>query len=291
MEKDQVIVKVIGTAQDAGIPHIHCRCEHCRRAWEQPQLRRYPAALAVIVPGNQTWHLIDATPDIASQMEVVRSAFPALGLMNSVVLTHAHLGHYTGLMYLGREAMATKGVPVYAGSKMADTLRTNVPWKQLVDLENISITTIFAGQTFELDTDLLVTPLEVPHRNEYSETFGFIFSGRNKRLLYIPDIDRWELWDQDLRELVASVDYCLLDATFYSEAELAARGRDYREIPHPCLTATMELLQDTVKAAGTKVYFTHFNHTNPVVDPEHQVRDAIKENGFFIAEEGMEFFL
>jgi pyrroloquinoline quinone biosynthesis protein B len=291
MSRNNIIVKVLGTAQDAGVPHANCHCHHCLLAIKQPRLKRYPAALAIMVPQKHEWHLVDATPDIRDQIEMVRSEYPDMGLMKSVILTHAHIGHYTGLMFLGREAISSKSLPVYAGTEMTNVLRNHVPWKQLVDLHNIEIKRIASEQSFELDDHVAIMPIEVPHRNEYSETFGFIFSGMNKRLLYIPDIDQWEEWDKELQEIVSSVDYCLLDGTFYSEDELKSRGRDLKEIPHPRITHTMDFLMDIAQSQATEIYFTHFNHTNPVVNPNHQVRIEIKEKGFYIAEEGIEFHL
>ncbi|MFC7392960.1 MBL fold metallo-hydrolase [Scopulibacillus cellulosilyticus] len=288
---NEVIIKVLGTAQDAGVPHAGCYCDHCRAALENPHLKRFAAALAIVLPEKQKWHLIDATPDVREQMNMMKEDYPNMGLMSSILLTHAHIGHYTGLMFLGREAIYTNKLPVFAGAKMAEVLRNDVPWKQLVDLENIQIEDIRKKNSFQLESCVEITPLDIPHRNEYSETFGFIIKGPNKKCLYIPDIDRWEQWDKDLKEVAANVDYCLLDATFYSEKEPALEGLDYREIPHPCITNTMDLLEDVVKSNPVKVYFTHFNHTNPVVDFDDPKRDIIKERGFFIADEGITFTL
>jgi pyrroloquinoline quinone biosynthesis protein B len=291
LETSQVIVKVVGTAQDSGIPHVHCRCQYCSLARERREYQRYAASLAILLPEQQRWHLIDATPDFCEQLEWVKTDYPGMGLMSSVLLTHAHIGHYTGLMYLGREAISTRELPVYAGPQMAGTLRSHVPWKQLVELQNITIHPISARQPFVLDQNVTVTPLEVPHRNEYSETFCFILEGPHKKLLYIPDIDRWEQWEIDLAEIASTVDYCLLDGTFYSEAELEARGRSYSEVPHPLLTQTMNLLQEVVNRGETSVYFTHFNHTNPVIDRHNPFRKAVLDSGFLLADEGIEFVL
>ncbi len=288
MPSHHVIVKLIGTAQDGGFPQAGCRCAHCQAAMANPALRRTPAALALILPQAKRWHLVDATPGLPDQLAMVLASYPEMGAMHSVTLTHAHIGHYTGLMYLGREVMATRETPVYAGDGMAAILRHHVPWKQLVDLRNIELMPMRTGESFVLDDELSVTPLLVPHRNEFAETFGFVIEGPSKKLLYIPDVDRWEQWERDLGEIASGVDYCILDATFYSPTELAQRGRDYREVPHPLITTTMDLLQGVVDAGKTKVYLTHLNHTNPAVMPDHEVRAQIRQRGFYVADEGME---
>ncbi|TCP29602.1 pyrroloquinoline quinone biosynthesis protein B [Scopulibacillus darangshiensis] len=282
----KAVIKVLGTAQDGGVPQANCTCDHCLATYENPKLKRFAAALAVILPNKQRWHLIDATPDLREQMATLRQH--KLGLMDSVLLTHAHIGHYTGLMFLGKESISTKRLPVYADDTLKKFLSAHAPWKQLIDLENIRVKSMQANETFEIDDHVTITPLEVPHRNEYSNTFGFIISGTNKKLLYIPDIDSWEVWQQDIRHVAAEMDYCLLDGTFYSEQELEKMGRTYKEVPHPLLTHTMDLLQEVASNGKTKVYFTHFNHTNAAIDPNSEVREIIKSRGFFVAEEGME---
>ena len=61
---------------------------------------------------------------------------------------------------------------------------------------------------------LQITPILVPHRDEFSETVGYYIKGKEKTLLFIPDIDKWYRWETDIRELVKEVDYALLDASF-----------------------------------------------------------------------------
>lgn len=289
--RENIILKVIGTAQDGGVPQANCQCNNCRFAYANPKLQRLSASLALILPDTGTWHLIDATPNFNPQIHIVKQSYPHLGLMDSIFLTHAHIGHYTGLMFLGREAISSKNLKVYAGEKMEVVLQEHVPWKQLVELKNIEIHSLESEQTITLESELKITPLEVPHRNEYSETFGFIISSPDKKVLYIPDIDRWDTWNKDIREIVSIVDLCLLDGTFYTKEEVSVRGRDSKEIPHPPIYETMDLLQDIVDSKSTEVYFTHFNHTNPVVDPNSSIIGHLQSRGFHIAQEGMEIIL
>lgn len=291
MGGSNVVIKVLGTAQDGGVPQVGCTCEHCKVIETRPELKRLAASLAIILPEAEKWYLVDATPDMREQLGFIKKDYPNLGLMDSVLLTHAHIGHYPGLMFLGKEVISTKGLPVYTGEEMGEFLMNHAPWKQLVELKNINIQSIYPNETFYFDNEVRIVPFEVPHRNEYSKTFGMIISGKEKRLLYIPDIDRWEQWDMDLREVVTKVDYCLLDGTFFSESELAVSGRDYKEIPHPLISITMNLLKDVAQRGNTEIYFTHLNHTNPAVDPKSQVTTMIENNGFYVAQEGMSIIL
>ncbi|MGV3464027.1 MAG: MBL fold metallo-hydrolase [Heyndrickxia sp.] len=286
----EVIVNIMGSAQDAGVPHPNCFCENCMRAMENDRFRRFAASLAIILPNAKEWHMIDATPDMREQMASIQMKYQMQKqLMNSIFLTHAHIGHYPGLMFLGREAIGAKGTPVYCGGKMKQLLETHAPWKQLVGLKNINPIEITQDEPNKLSSVVEITPVEVPHRNEFSETFGFWIKGPSRKLLYIPDIDRWDEWEQDIYEMAKEADICLLDGTFYSIKEIEQMGRNYKEIPHPVMTETMERLQNLVE--DTAIYFTHFNHSNPVIDSENPTFKEVKNNGFHIAYDGMEIRL
>ncbi len=283
----EVILSVIGTAQDGGLPQANCFCENCKRAMEDPRFKRTAASLAIILPEENKWHLIDATPDLREQMARVQMRYAMESkLMSSIFLTHAHIGHYPGLMFLGKEAINSHQLPVMAGAKMKKMLENDAPWSQLTALENIDVQEIKEGQSVTVTSEVTVTPVLVPHRNEFSETFAYWIEGPNKKVLFIPDIDRWDEWDVDIKEAAKEANICILDGTFYSSQELANIGRDFREVPHPLITETMELLGDLVEE--TKIYFTHLNHSNPVLKKDGTLRKEIEAKGFYIADEQME---
>lgn len=286
----EVILSVLGTAQDAGLPHPNCFCKNCTEAIINPSFRRLAASLAIILPDEGKWHLIDATPDLKEQMARLQMKYDLKAkLMESIFLTHAHLGHYPGLLFLGREAIGAREIPVMAGGKMKQLLEEQAPWSQLTKLRNINVQKIQDGQDIEVSPLVTVTPVDVPHRNEFSETFAFWIKGPNKKVLYVPDIDRWHEWDHDIHSVCEEADICLLDGTFHSAKDLEHIGRDYREIPHPLMTETMERLQDLTER--TEIYFTHLNHSNPAIDSDQLIRKEIEAKGFKVAEEEMEFRL
>ncbi|MEK5444348.1 MULTISPECIES: MBL fold metallo-hydrolase [unclassified Fredinandcohnia] len=284
----EVILSVVGTAQDGGLPQANCFCENCKRAMEDPKYKRTAASLAIILPNEDKWHLIEATPDFREQMARLQMRYGLESkLMSSIFLTHAHIGHYPGLMFLGKEAINSRQLPVMAGTKMKRLLENDAPWSQLTALENIVVQEIKDRQPVNVSSEVTVTPVTVPHRNEFSETFAYWIKGPNKKVLFIPDIDRWEEWNIDIREAVKEADICFLDGTFHSPQDLANIGRDYRQVPHPLMTETMELLQDLV--GETEIYFTHLNHSNPVLHRDGALRKEIEATGFNIADEETEF--
>ena len=165
---------------------------------------------------------------------------------------------------------------------MADYLENNGPWSQLVSYKNIAIKPLQNDKTQSLGA-LKVTPFLVPHRDEYSETVGYRIDGPNKSAIFIPDINKWSEWQTDLATLITTVDYALIDATFFADGELP--GRDMSRVPHPFVTESMELLADLPVEERNKVWFIHMNHTNPLLDPQSEETKSVQSRGFNVAVE------
>ncbi|MEO8217044.1 MAG: MBL fold metallo-hydrolase [Acidobacteriota bacterium] len=280
-------VVVLGIAQDGGFPQAGCRGEQCRRGWEDLSLQRHVASLALVDPESKQRWLIDVTPDFPEQLAMLDRIAPPEGrapALSAIFLTHAHIGHYTGLMFLGREVLGTASLPVYAMPRMFEFIENNGPWNQLVRLHNVELRPLNNDQPVTLTTRISITPILVPHRDEYSETVGFIVRGPRRSVLYIPDIDKWERWDRRLEDVLASVDQAFIDGTFYADGELP--GRNMTEIPHPFIQETMARLATASAAERNKVWFIHLNQSNPAMLPG-TARTRIERSGFHVADEGM----
>ena len=288
-------VRVLGTAQDGGIPHAACSCERCSLARQDPDYDRYVASLGLILPASRQVYLFDATPDLRQQLTLLNDVQQTpvdrvdRSPVDGVFLTHAHIGHYMGLAFFGYEAIHSSGLPVMATPRMVQFLSTNGPWSQLVGLQNISLTELAPGQQHSLADDVVVTAVQAPHRDEYADTLGFLISGPEKSLFYLPDTDSWVAWVTPITEILKDVDFALLDGTFFSADELP--GRRVEEIGHPLIDQSMDLLQELVDNQDLQVYFTHLNHSNPVLDRDGQVRRSVESRGFRILDEGQEFSL
>ena len=273
---------VLGTIQDAGSPHIACKKDCCKSLFENPNPSHKVVSLGLIDPKSNSSYLLEATPDITSQVKKLsEQSGNAKELPDGIFLTHAHIGHYSGLMYLGKEATNANSVQVFAMPRMKAFLENNGPWDQLVSRENIAIRSLEDQKAVQLSGDLKIIPLLVPHRDEYSETVGFKIIGPNKTALFIPDIDKWSKWDRDISEVLSEVDFAFLDATFFDGAEL--NTRDISEIPHPFIIESMELFGSLDSEEKKKVYFIHFNHTNAVIDEQSDAYRQVIENGFNVA--------
>ena len=283
-----IILKFLGTAQDAGIPQIGCSCKVCRDIIRGERKPEHPVALGLINKKTGKKFMVEATPAFSVQYGKLLD-IEKKEQLEGLILTHAHMGHYTGLLSLGREALNTKRMKVYASRKMGEFLRNNAPWNQLVRLENIEIVEFEDGKSFILDEGLKITPVEVAHRNEYADTFGFIIEGEEK-VFFVPDIDRWAGFEERLVELINQCSYVIVDATFYTKEEIGAvRGRDLNEIPHPTVEETMKFVIER-GLPPEKVIFTHFNHTNMLLSHD-EIRENVEKAGFVISKEGMEIQL
>lgn len=288
-KSDSAYLYVLGVAQDAGYPQAGCYKPHCMRGWQNPELRRGATSIALIDPVAKVKVLFEATPNLPQQLYILEKEAPSAQYkLDGVFLTHAHMGHYAGLMFFGHEAMGGKQIPVYAMPKMTDYLTNNGPWSQLVEYGNIVLRPLQhnRAQTIASQT---VTPLLVPHRDEFSETVGYVIEGANKTALFIPDINKWSVWDTDIAQLIKRVDYALLDATFFGNDELP--GRDMSKVPHPLVTETMQKLGGLSLEHRNKVWFIHMNHTNPLLDPQSNQTKQVRAAGFNIAEEGIRLAL
>jgi pyrroloquinoline quinone biosynthesis protein B len=171
--------------------------------------------------------------------------------------------------------------------RMAGFLRANGPWSQLVRLENIELHEMKAGEPVLAGSSLRVTPLLVPHRQEYSEVVGFRIEAPGRTVLFIPDIDSWEQWDAlgtRVEDEIRKVDVAYLDATFYANGEIP--GRDMSGFPHPFTRHSMERFASLPASEKAKVRFIHLNHTNHALWAGTPERAAIEAAGFHVAEQG-----
>ena len=282
-------ITVLGVAQDAGFPQISCDKECCKAFYLGEEPKKLVSSLGLVDLKNQKKYIFDATPDFTQQIHNLKTNHLDNGnVIDGVFLTHAHIGHYTGLMYLGFEALGAKDVPVYAMPKMKTYLETNGPWSQLVSMKNIQFKELQKDSSILLNKDLKVTPFLVPHRDEYSETVGYKIEGQNKSALFIPDINKWQLWERNIVEEVKKVDYAFIDATFFKDGEIP---RPMKDIPHPFVVETTKLFENESEETKSKVYFIHLNHTNPALKESHPLKDSIQNLGFHFAKEGTSFSL
>ena len=278
-----MIIHVLGIAQDGGYPHAGCNKLCCTSIWPKPELHRLPSSIAAIDLTQKQFYLFDITPNIKDQLYHLNQYNCQLA---GIFITHAHIGHYLGLMDLGLEVMNTKNIPVYVMPRMKNFILNNQPMLQLVENNNIELIQINHNQNI-LFNNLSIVPFEVPHRNELSETVGFRLLINNNSIIFLPDIDDWNSWEVDLESLVMDNDLLFLDGTFYNKSEI--NSRDVSKIPHPEIMDTMARLSKLSKSYKKRVHFIHLNHTNDALRKTTSRYKNIIESGFSISEQNQTF--
>ena len=285
---------ILGTAQDAGSPQIGNSEDP---AWRDASLISQAASAALVNYKSGARYLFEATPDMREQLHNLDKIAPPLSDaplgLSGVFITHAHIGHYTGLMFAGHESAGAKSLNVYAMPRMTDYLSRNGPWSQLVDFGNIALRPLAESTAVTLPDGITVIPYQVPHRDEFSETVGFEIKGGDKAVLFLPDIDNWDEWEtaygQTIEARLAAVDYAFLDATFFDDNELP--GRDMSAIPHPRLKGSMDRFDKLPTSEQMKVRFIHLNHTNPARFEESDMSKEIAKRGYKLAKTGERYCL
>ena len=274
---------VLGTLQDGGAPHMGCDRPCCRNLFLRPATDRKVVSLGIadFKSGSGQLAMFEATPDVASQWHALQSLSGLADVLPSIFLTHAHIGHYSGLMFLGREVLGAAGIQVHAMPRFRQFLQTNGPWDQLISLGNIVVNSLAEDSIVQVTERVQTLPIRVPHRDEYSETVGYRIMGPNHTVLFIPDIDKWERWEHDLKHELSLVDRAYLDATFFDASEVGYR--DMSEIPHPFMVETMDFLGALSAAEKSKVHFIHMNHTNPCLSDTSFAYRHVVASGFHIA--------
>lgn len=273
---------ILGTAQDGGYPQAGCRAPCCRNLEASSAGPLHPSCLAICDPATNSRWMIDCTPAFPLQLALLDSICP--GNNPDFLLTHAHIGHYTGLTHLGNEVMGARDVEVVVLPLMKDFLENNLPWSELLDNGNIVLRPAAAGEAIGLGKDLSVTPILVPHRDEHSETACYRVDGPECSILWLPDIDGWGEMTPPIEELIAEADRAFLDGSFFSPGELP--GRDMGSIAHPLIQESIELFSGLDEDARRKISFIHLNHSNPAIDPRSDAARAVALAGHSIARQG-----
>ena len=291
-ENSDLFAVVLGVAQDGGYPQTGCKKKCCELAWRDHQERKFVSSIAVVDWKSKQRFLFDCSPDFREQLKLLDQIAPVEGQgigIDGIFLTHAHMGHYAGLMHLGREALGTQQVPVYGSPRMLEFLKKNGPWSQLIELNNIEPRQFNLDEPIRLNDRLSVKAFKVPHRDEFSDTVGFKISTESKSMVYLPDIDKWSKWNRAIENVVESTDIALLDGTFFDNGELP--NRDMSQIPHPFVVESIKRFSVLERGVRSRIKFIHFNHTNPAIqfsgDPKlNAAARRIEAAGMGLARQG-----
>ena len=271
-------ITVLGIAQDGGRPQPGCQRPCCQDLSAVDY--RSPVSLGIKTK-NGTTILIEATRDLGRQL--ITFGEPNI---DHLFLTHAHLGHVDGLGLFGRETMSARGIPLHSSPSMQNLIKSTPAWALLLEQGVFELTEI--GRV-KID-DVVIESIAIPHRAELSDMHAFVLRGKEHSVLFLPDHDSW---DQTLAAHSASsirewlkeieVTHALLDGTFWSGDEL--QGRDMSVVPHPTIQDSLSRLGER-QSGDPEIYFTHFNHTNPVYREGGSEYQKIIQLGWKVSTEG-----
>jgi pyrroloquinoline quinone biosynthesis protein B len=294
---------VLGAAAGGGFPQWNCRCPVCRLAWagDARVKPRTQASLAISGDGEQ-WILLNATPDLRTQLLATPRLQPRKGLRDSpiaaVILTGAEVDQVTGLLTLRERQDFT----VLATADTLAAIEAN-PIFGVLAAGLVRRQTITLGGRFPLpgglDAELFTVPGKVALylegeapalAAETGANVGVEISNGARRLAYVPGA---AAVPPALRQRLARADVILFDATLFTDDEMIATGtgeKTGRRMGHMPVDGADGTLAALAGLGGRRI-LTHINNTNPILIEGSPQRRKVEAAGFEVALDGMEIVL
>jgi len=294
---------VLGAGAGGGFPQWNCRCPICQFAWDgDPRVKpRTQAGLAVSADGRD-WVLINASPDLRTQIQATPALHPRGGFRGSpikaVVLTGAEVDQVCGLLTMRERSNFTvyataETLAVIAGNPIFDVLASDLVLRQPA-----APSQVFALSN-GLSAELFPVPGKVALYLEKDEPALSVESGINvgveitsggARLAYVPGA---AALNDVLLERLGRADAVLFDGTLFDNDEMIRGGtgtKTGQRMGHMPLCGEEGTLRRLVGLTGRRI-LTHINNTNPILVDGSPEREKVKAAGFEIAEDGMEIVL
>jgi pyrroloquinoline quinone biosynthesis protein B len=310
-----MLVKVLGSAAGGGFPQWNCGCYNCAalRAGRLRGRARTQTQLAFSV-NSKEWFLLNASPDLRTQILATPELSPPPGSRRSpiagVFLTSADVDSVAGLLHLRESTplciFSTPAVQRILREensmyRVLDRATPAAQWRGILRLPQMGPAAagdLSGGPSFRYSA--------VPLRGNYPDyvsctlrsklaadeaSVALLIELGEKRLFFAPSVasgsDEW-------KKLAESSDLFFLDGTFWSDDELVratGSGKTAREIGHVPLSGADGLLERFQQRARGRRILIHVNNTNPILDEDSAEYRAVREAGWEIAHDGMEFTL
>jgi len=257
----------------------------------------------------EAWALVNASPDISTQLQANAMLQPARAIRDSaitgIVLVDGQIDHTTGL-YMLREAQ--RPWPLWCtDSTYADLTRGHPVLSTLsyycgVDRRRIGLD----GETFHIEGVDAVSWLPIPVAGKpapYSPNRDSPVPGDNiallienqltgRRIFYAPGLSHI---DATLWRMMQSADCVLVDGTFWTDDELIRmglarkRGLDMGHLAQSGAGGMLEWLARLPRS--TRRILIHINNTNPILDEDSPERAELARHNVEVAWDGMEIEL
>jgi pyrroloquinoline quinone biosynthesis protein B len=301
-------LRILGTAAGGAFPQWNCACRLCQgvRSNRSHVASRLHAGLAVSA-GGENWHLVNATPDVAHQVE----SFPPLHPrptghsassarqtpIRGILLTDAELDHTLGLLVL-REGTS---LDIYATSAVLGCLSESFPvqeilqtytslrWREVKPLE------AFALEDGRMRVRAIPLGMKQPRYAIHSKVEGdwvigyrFEDTETNRAVVYAPSIEQWS---QELRAALAAADCILVDGTFWTDDEMIRAGvgdRTAQSMGHLPISGEGGSAGYLSALHSQRKIYIHVNNTNPVLEEDSTERRYLAERGIEVGWDGMD---
>jgi len=308
-------VKVLGSAAGGGFPQWNCGCPNCS-GFRNGTLKVRPRTQAQVAVSSDPshWFLLNASPDLRQQIlaapELSVASSTLASPISNILLTSADVDCVMGLLHLREfqplhiySTLSVRRVLTEENSLFRVLARSNPPvrWDSL-SLDRITPLAppsspgakdgLFckAVPLFGSFPDYVSDSLKASLPSEEA-VIGLQLVHKEKRLFYAPS---YSGLGEDWQRAVDESDLALLDGTFWKDDELiqAKRSRrTARDMGHLPLWGDRGMLKRQFRLGKTRRVLIHINNTNPVLNEESPEHRAVREAGWEIAYDGMEFGL
>lgn len=278
-------IRILGSAAGGGLPQWNCACANCAAARTRTIEPQTQSSVAISADSDelQGWWLINASPDLAGQIECTPALHPRTAPRSTpiggILLTNADIDHVLGLLLLRQQE---KPLVVYA----ADETRAALAWLDCILAQFCGIEWRKIPADFQsLNGGITFRAIQLPH----STAFQFRDNLSGTIALIAPSVG---IVTHELRDAIHGSDVLIFDGTFWNDGELAAvrpGARSARAMKHlPISEGSLDLLRQS--PASRKIY-THINNTNPILMPDSPERAQLKQAGIETARDGLEIVL
>ena len=300
-------LRVLGSAAGGGFPQWNCNCPNCdgqRRGTVRAQARTQ-SSIALSVNG-QDWLLVNASPDILTQIRQTPALQPARAIRDSgiaaVLLMDAQIDHVTGLLML-RECKTQ--LPLMATPEVITDISESFPLTRILshycgvqlnpltcDASDIQVPGM-DGLYLNVISLASKPPPYSPHRENPrpGDNIGLIAHAGpgTPKVFYAPGLAKVTPL---LHALMAECNIVLVDGTFWTADEMQRLDLSHKSafdmghLPQSGAGGMIEHLQRLPQR--TRKLLIHINNTNPILNEDSAERALLQKLGIEVACDGME---
>ncbi|KJH70145.1 pyrroloquinoline quinone biosynthesis protein PqqB [Aliterella atlantica] len=295
-----MLLKILGAAAGGGLPQWNCGCINCQAVRQNRAGISWlnQSSIAVQAPEGD-WFLVNASPDIRQQLELLRDAQPLSIRANpiaGVILTDAEIDHTTGLIILRESAQP---LHIYGTEIVKKALTDGFPLlKTLESYCGVAWSNLNVGATVpltaNLDIEVFALAAKAPKYMRSQNIAGDWVIGlticdrtTGKVVTYAPGLAK--LSDRLLARFEAS-DCILVDGTFWQNDDLLKLGistRTARDMGHLPLASEDGSLHHLSQLKHPRKILVHINNTNPIHLANSQERKIVEEAGIEVGCDGL----